>query len=238
MLRIGEPERIPSGTDLEFGDSDRLQVGHWLIALGDPPGPERSFAVGVVATQAQRQCYQAKMSATMVQSSLVVPPASVGGPVVDIFGRVVGMTVRPQSLAAPAGIPAPTQVLPANLLLNINEALKVAQSRRSPWIGISVLELPALRRRLGDQAKTAGFPLTGVYIDDVFDPSPAFAAGVRPGDFLVAMNDHRVVSVADFQTWLYVTGIDARIDLDLLRDGKPLKLSMKIESRPPSAVTN
>lgn len=239
MLRVADPALVPAGTaPLEFGDSDRLQVGHWLIALGDPPGPERTFAVGVVSLQAQRQCYQSQLSATLVQSSLIVPPAGVGGPVVDIFGRVVGMSVRPPAMAASVpGLPASTQTLPINLVLNLYEALKIAQSQRSPWIGVSVLELPTLRARLDEQARSAAIPPAGVYIDDVFDPSPAARAGVRPGDFLVAMNHHGIVSVGDFQTWLYVTGIDKPVELELVRDGKPLKLTMTIEARPPNAVT-
>jgi len=97
------------------------------------------------------------------------------------------MSVRqpdPPGLKIPDA-PAVTHVLPINLVLNLYEALKVSQSRESPWLGVSVLELPLLRRQLGDKAGTIDIPRTGVYIDDVFDPSPASRAGVRTGDFLL-----------------------------------------------------
>jgi S1-C subfamily serine protease len=124
-----------------------------------------------------------------------------------------------------------------NLVLNIYEALKVAQSDRSPWLGVSVLELASARRRLGSQAHAVTFPRTGVYVDDVFDPSPASRAGVRPGDFLVAMGTHRVLSVGDFQKWLYLGGIGNQIDVELDRSGKAVKVRLPIEVRPPEATT-
>ena len=143
-----------------------------------------------------------------------MPAGGLGGPVVDILGargrHERAARRRRGRGAAPRRRPAGDHVLPVNLVLNLYEALKVAQSTRSPWIGVSVLELPALRRKLGAEAHGVAIPQTGVYIDDVFDPSPASRAGVRPGDFLLALGGHPLLSVGDFQTWLYVLGIGKR----------------------------
>ncbi|MGH7788154.1 MAG: S1C family serine protease, partial [Candidatus Binatia bacterium] len=239
ILRFASPAADGQLPALAFGDSDRLQIGQWLIALGDPPGPQKVFAVGVAAGAPERQCYQEERSATLLQSSLVVPAGGLGGPVVDILGQVVGLNIGPPNPAGPA--PANDAVLaartlPINLVLNLFEALKVAESQRSPWLGISVLELPLVRRRLGAAAQGKTFPRTGVYIDDVFAPSPASRAGVRPGDFLVALGGHQLFSVGDFQTWLYVLGIGTQAELDLMRDGQPLQVVAPIEVRPESAT--
>jgi S1-C subfamily serine protease len=130
-----------------------------------------------------------------------------------------------------------THVLPINLVLNLHEALKVAQTKQSPWLGVSVLELPLLRRRLGAQARAMAIPATGVYIDDVFDPSPASRAGIVPGDFLLALGGHRLLSVGDFQTWLYVLGAGREIELVVERDGRQRRLTAPIERRPASATS-
>jgi S1-C subfamily serine protease/mono/diheme cytochrome c family protein len=235
VLRVvgGTP---PAPPPLELGDSNRLQAGHWLIALGDPPGPERTLVTGLVAAAPQRQCYQAMMSATRVQTSLAVGPTALGGPVVDILGRVVGLSIRREG--ALTGAADESAVLPINLVVNLVEALKVARSDRSPWLGVSVLELPALRKKLGDAARAAAVPQTGVYVDDVFDPSPASRAGVRTGDFLQGLGGHPVLSVGDFQKWLYVAGIGATVDLDLVRDGRAVRLAVPVEERPASATTH
>lgn len=228
---VGDP--LAALPPVELGDSERVQAGHWLIGLGDPPGPERTLAVGVAAMAPARQCYQSAISATRLQSSLVVPPSGLGGPVTDILGHVVGLSVLQKTLAQDQPSPG---ILPINLVTNLAHALTVARSDRSPWLGISVLELPTLRRKLDAAGTKLAIPPTGVYIDDVFTPSPASRAGVRVGDFLVGLGGHRILSVGDFQTWLYVTGIGASADLDLVRDGQPMTLTAPVEERPPTAT--
>jgi len=236
LLELADPKErnVPPVT---LGDSDAVQVGHWVIALGNPPGPDVTYAVGTLAARPEQQCYQADLSRTLFQTSVIIPPESYGGPLLDIRGRVVGIDVPAPPRLDPDGGGRSSYALPIGLALNIYEALKVAQSDRSPWVGVSVLDLPGARRRLGARARTIEFPRTGVYIDDVFDPSPAFKAGIRPGDFLVGMGTHRVLSVADFQKWLYLGGIGSPIELELFRQGKAVKHTVTIEQRPPQAVT-
>jgi S1-C subfamily serine protease/mono/diheme cytochrome c family protein len=239
VLQVADATRTTGPAALEFGDSDRLQLGQWVIAVGDPPGVGKTFAVGLVSAPPERQCYQAERSATRVQSSLIVPSGGIGGPIADVLGHVIGMSVRqpgPPELV-PGDGPAATHVLPINLVLNLYEALKVAQSKESPWIGVSVLELALLRRRLGAKARSMAIPETGVYIDDVFDPSPASRAGIVPGDFLLALGGHRLLSVGDFQTWLYVLGFGKEIELVVQRDGRQERLTVPIEVRPQSATS-
>jgi S1-C subfamily serine protease/mono/diheme cytochrome c family protein len=220
-----------------IGNSDAVQVGHWIIAVGDPWGPERTYAVGTLAARPDRQCYQDELSGTLLQASLDVHPEAYGGPLVDIHGRVVGLTVP-----APAGdglVPRGAEFgLPINLALNIYEALKVAESRRSPWLGVSVLELAAAHRRYRGTAESPpALPRTGVFIDGVFESSPAWRAGVRAGDSLVAIDGNRLFSVLDFQKWLYLSGIGRTVTLEIFRDGKSTSKQVAIEERPPEATT-
>lgn len=241
VLRIAEPSDGTSQTPppVQLGDSERLAVGHWLLALGDPPGAEQTLAVGIVAAPPARQCYQQELSATRVQSSLVIPERALGGPVVDIRGRVVGLGVgEPRGAAPPAGSAATGHVLPINLVLNLYEALKVAHSTRSPWIGISVLELDRMLKRSAATGPAAAMPVNGIGIDDVFVPSPAASAGVKPGDFLVELGGHPIQSVGDFQKWMYVMGIGAKVELGIVRDGQPLRVTVTIEPRPPEATNS
>jgi serine protease Do len=138
----------------------------------------------------------------------------------------------PAAAAAAIGAPKPpVRALPINLAMTIYRALKVAESERSPWIGISVLELNAALR-----ARLRSAPLTGIAIDDVFEPSPASRSDIRVGDVLTRMDDHAIMSVADFQTWLYILGIDARVRLEIVRDGKTLRKDVTIQQRPNAAA--
>jgi S1-C subfamily serine protease len=219
VLSVDAPVPLQPAT---LADSDRVRVGQWAIAVGDPPGAARFFSPGTIAARPERDCYQEHRTSTLLQSSAVLAPEGYGGPLVDLRGEVVGLTVP-----GPGGASA----LPMNLVGTLYRALKVKESSRSPWIGISVLDLSAaLRRRLPSA------PLTGIYIDDVFEPSPASRAGIRAGDVLTRMDDHRIFAVSDFQRWLYLLGIDASVRLEIFREGKTLLLDIPIEQRPPSAT--
>jgi S1-C subfamily serine protease/mono/diheme cytochrome c family protein len=229
VLKIDPPVPLKAAT---LGDSERARVGQWAIAVGDPPGPGRTFAPGTIAAKPERDCYQEHRGSTLLQSSAAIEVAGYGGPLVNVRGEVLGVTVPSPgiSLGPPGTLVGPVAALPIHLAMTIYEALRVKESERSPWIGISVLDLSsAIRRRITNP------PKTGIYIDDVFDPSPASRAGVRVGDVLTAMNGNRILGVPDFQRWLYLLGIDAPVTLEIHRNGEVLRKDVTIEARPEAA---
>lgn len=241
VLKLGAfPElEVADVPAVAFGDSDQVQVGHWTIALGDPLGAEQTYAVGTLAARAQRQCYQEELSRTLLQSSISIHPESHGGPLVNIRGEVVGINLPRPTLSSlvEAGPHGMAFSLPANLATGIFEALRLTESKQSPWLGFSVLELATIRRRLQRSGETVSLPPTGVYIDDLFAPSPASEAGVRVGDILSKLDGHRLFSPLDFQRWLYLSGIGREVTLELVRAGETLRLRVAIEERPLSIPT-
>jgi len=202
--------------------------------VGNPPGAARTFAPGTIAARPERECYQEHRTSTLLQSSIAIELAGFGGPLVNVHGEVVGLTIPDPGTFADKTCTTsrPVSALPINLAMTIYRALKVKESERSPWIGISVLELNARLR-----GRVPAAPLTGIYIDDVFAPSPASRAGIRVGDILTKMDDHAIVGVPDFQTWLYLLGIDTKVTLEISRDGKIVRKVVTIEQRPESATT-
>jgi serine protease Do len=216
-----------------LGDSDTVRIGHWAIAVGDPPGPEKYFVPGTIGARPERECYQEHRTKTLLQSSAAMETGGFGGPLVNIRGEVIGLTIPGDAGAAPiAPGGRPVNALPINLAMTIYRALKVKESERSPWIGISVLELGAALR-----ARIKSPPLTGIYIDDVFDLSPASRAGIRVGDVLTKMDEQPILGVSDFQSWLYLLGIDRSVTLEIVRGGAKLRKQLTIEARPGSALT-
>lgn len=226
VLKVDVPFATRPAT---LGDPERVRVGRWAIAVGDPPGVERTFAPGTIAARPERDCYQENRTATLLQTSIRAGSGVYGGPLVDIHGEVIGLSVPPSSMAASIE-GSPVFGLPIELATTLYEALKIKESQRSPWLGFSVLELGwQLRRRL------PWAPMTGIYIDDVFTPSPASRAGVRVGDVLHAMDGQRMLSVADFQRWLYLYGVGHTVRLEIYREGERLEIEAPIELRPQTA---
>jgi len=220
---------------LRLGDANDLRVGHWMIALGNPAGPGRTFAVGTLASLPERQCYQQELGSTLLQASLRVPAGAQGGPLVNIEGEVVGMLVPgPGDPGLAAEGRSFEFALPIELALAIYEPLALNGSRKSPWLGFSVLQRRLPRRRAGSRGEVR-LPALGVYIDDVFEPSPAAAAGVRIGDWLLAIDGNRLTSVGGFQRSLYLSGIGRAITLRILRDAEILEKRVTVEERPEAA---
>jgi serine protease Do len=232
ILKIKSDSPLPF---LRFGDSSKSRAGHWAIAFGDPDGAVRTMLPGFVAVPPSRECYQDDLSATYLQLSMPIPEGALGGPLVNLQGEVIGMNAR-LGTSTPTDPTAPATssgfALPSNITSGIYQAMLMRESMESPWLGISVLAIDA-----AVQKKLGGGKVAGIYIDNVFDPSPASKAEIEIGDVLQSMEGAPIANVYDFQRLLYHHGAGSRVKLGLVRARKKIELSVMIERRPPGAET-
>ena len=217
-----------------IADPEAIRVGHWAIAVGDPLGPQRVFAAGLISARPERDCYQAELAATFLEASLQVHPEAYGGPLVDIEGKVMGIIVPHRTPLFDEASSGLVYALPMSIATGIFESLKVARSFESPWLGVSVLTTGEYRERMRAKGivRDRKQPVMGVYIDNVFDPSPAARSDVRVGDILVNVDGRRLSTVFDFQRSLYLGGIGNTVTIELYRDGQMMTREVTIESRP------
>ena len=222
-----------------FGKASSVQIGDTVFAVGDPFGGSRTFAPGIVMALPTAACYQSDLTGSYVHCSMAIAPGAVGGALVDVRGEVVGLLVPPPSLD-PRERPTPhafdTFAMQIETALGVGEALRTKRSNDSPWLGFSVLSLDELRRKLRDEAAftAIGKPEHGLYIDDVYDPSPASKAKIEPGDFVVAIGGRPIGSVVDFQQCLYHFS-GTKVPIQIFRDGRARTVVIQIERRPPAA---
>lgn len=226
-------------TPLEFGDSDALECGQWAFALGDPAGPEKFFAAGLFVAKPDRECYQDYLSAFYSQTALVVHPQAYGGPLLDVEGDVVGI-LAPREFPPGSRGDAPKLglefALPSKIIAGLRESIGKARSFQSPWLGFGVMSRAEIATVRGVEAFNAlAKPKNGILIENVFTPSPASAADVRPGDFLVGFDTYKVFTPVDFQRYLYLAGIGKKVRLELFRNGETLQRELVIERRPTEA---
>jgi S1-C subfamily serine protease len=123
--------------------------------------------------------------------------------------------------------------LPISTAITVGNALRQTQTHESPWMGFAVLSKHELERKMGDTHAFAQLkkPGRGIYVQDVFTPSPAVSADVRVGDFLLSIDGQSILTVAQFQQRLYLSGIGRTVTLEIFRDGEILKKSLTIEKR-------
>lgn len=230
-------QRLPA---LQWGNSDRLRPGHTLLCFGDPSGPERFLAIGTFVAHPSRDCYQDLLSAFYMQAGLVAHPEAYGGPMIDLAGRVVGI-LAPSQPAPGVWADSPRKgvelALPSGIVEGLHEAIRTVKSYRSPWLGYAVMSRPEIAQVRGMEAyKQLDKPRNGILIENVFDPSPAFEAGIRPDDWLVTFENVRIFTPVDFQRQLYLRGIGAKVRVEIFRDGKSRSVDLEIQERPPTAM--
>lgn len=233
----GHSKQLPV---LSFGDSEALECGHWVLAFGDPAGPERFFSVASFIAQPSRDCYQDLLSAFYMQLGLVAHPEAYGGPLVNLAGEVVGILAPRQTTPGTFAASARLGIeygLPAKIVTGLHDAIRQVRSFQSPWLGFAVMSRPEIAATRGLAAYEAmAKPRHGILVENVFQPSPAFEVGVMPGDFLVQFDQTPIFTPVDFQRCLYLAGIGKRVKLELFRAGETVSRELVVQLRPAAAV--
>lgn len=188
---------------------------------------------GQVTALNTKQCYQHSLAATMFRARITMPHESIGGPVFYAdSGEVAAIYTGFKPVAEPghAENTAETHLLPINLCFNIYDSLKTKRSLKSPWTGFAVRPLNDTEKRFFPTAKKHH---GGIAIEDIWDNSPAQKMGIHEGDILVQFSYNRILTVADFQKWLYMYGVGHPVKLYILRNGTDyLVADYVIEERP------
>lgn len=228
-----KPEMRP----LPFGDSEAAEIGSWVVGVGDPIGPERFLGLGLLVAKPSRDCYQELMSATYMQSTLPVPAGALGGPLVSLDGKVLGILSRLQvEGVGEVGSTGSSWALPSKILRGLYESIRTAGTTQSPWLGFSVIsrnEIAIARGLLAFQKMAK--PPHGIVLENVFAPSPAAVAGLQPDDFLTHFDGVEIHAPVDFQRQLYLSGVGRVVELKFFRAGETFAKALTIEKRPEAA---
>lgn len=225
----------------KFGNSAAMKPGSIALAIGDPFGPERHFSHGIVTSAPSRECYQEILTATYMQTTMLVHPQAYGGALVNLKGELIGILMprEPKNGTQPA---TPSHgiefAMPANVVQGIYKALRMTKTFKSPWLGYSVMSRAEIRKERGPEGFNAmDKPRFGIMIENVFEGSPAAKAGIQPGDFLVKFDGEVIHTPIMFQRALYLAGIGADIKLEMYRAGKTIEVPLKVAERPAHATT-
>ena len=203
-----------------LGDSDRLKVGQWALAIGNPFGLDSTLTVGVISatgrTDVGIEDYE-----DFVQTDASINPGNSGGPLLNIYGEVVG--VNTAIVASGQGIGF---AIPINLAkLVANQLIRSGEVTRG-WLGVSIQTL--------DEDLAASFGLdrvTGALVVQVLPGSPAEKAGLRRGDVLLSFDGKPVRSVKELQLLVASSPLGENLPVEVLREGTRLTLQVVIMER-------
>jgi len=225
VLKIDLPNLIAA----EWGDSEQMEVGDLVWALGSPYGLERSLTFGIVSAKSRRSSSRVVGSPYQeyMQTDAAVNPGNSGGPLVNIEGRVVGINA---AIFGPAfqGI---SFAIPSAIAREKYEELRAKGRVDRAYLGIVPFEVPeSVRNRLG-----LGLG-EGVYVAEVSRDTPAARIGVRPGDVILRWNDHVATEPTLLSRAIAATEVGSTAKLVLLRSmgdkAEEITLDVRVEARP------
>jgi serine protease Do len=210
---------------LPLGDSDRIKVGEWVMAMGNPLGElEGSVTAGIVSARGRSQLNIAGGAPDyqdFIQTDASINFGNSGGPLVNLRGEAIGINTAINAQGQGIGF-----AIPINLVRHIAEQLVSNGKVVRGFIGVFPVELTP------DLAESYGIATdAGVVVQEVTDNSPAARAGVHRGDVITAFDGQRVNSVTAFRMRVADTPVDKRVPVALLREGKPMTVQVTMANR-------
>jgi Do/DeqQ family serine protease len=207
-----------------LGDSDRLKVGQWALAIGNPFGLDSTLTVGVISatgrTDVGIEDYE-----NFVQTDASINPGNSGGPLLNIYGEVVG--VNTAIVASGQGIGF---AIPINLARLIADQLISSGQVTRGWLGVSIQPLDA------DLAESFGMDrVTGALVTRVLPGTPAEKAGVRRGDVLLSFDGKPVRTVKELQLLVASAALGKSVPVEVLREATRLTLEVVLVARDETA---
>ncbi len=220
VLKIKPEGRLPT---VPLGDSSKLQVGDWVIAVGNPFGLEHTVTAGIVS--ARDRVIGAGPYDDFIQTDASINPGNSGGPLFDQHGKVIGIATAIFSQSGGnIGIGFAT---PINLARAVVDQLRATGKVVRGWLGVGIQPLGRDLRQalgLGD--------LEGALVADVQRNSPAEKAGLKRGDVVIALNGKPVVEPGALSREIAMMKPGTDVQLRVNRDGKERDLSAQIGQLP------
>jgi len=218
VLKIPEGDLIAA----PWGNDQDLEVGDWVLAVGNPYGLDRTVTAGIVSAEQRnfaRSPYQ-----HFLQTDAAVNPGNSGGPLVNLRGEVVGITTAIFGESY-QGI---SFAIPATMAREVYERLKSNGRVSRGWLGVALAPLDSeIAQRVGVDVEE------GVFVTGVIAGGPAEKAGVLPGDIIVEWNGEAIREPRDLVLMVANTAVGTEATLVVLRGGKREELNIDVAERPP-----
>ena len=218
VIRISTDEKLPSVT---FGDSDKMEVGDWVVAIGHPRGLDQTVTQGIISAKHRRGVLDPSSYQDYLQTDAAINPGNSGGPLLNLDGQVVGVNAAIASQSG--GFEGIGFAIPSNMALHVTQALIDHGKVVRGWLGVSIRDLTP------EQVKKMGLKnRAGAMVAEVVPDSPAQEAGIKKDDVVVMFRNHKIEDAATLQSNVADTPIGETAHLTILRDGKTIDINARI----------
>jgi serine protease Do len=218
VIRIASQEPLPC---VIFGDSDKLDVGEWVIAIGHPRDRDPVVTQGIIQARHRRGVMDPGTFKDLLQTDATINSGYCGGPLLNLRGEVIGINSALVSKAP--DLKGVGFAIPGNLALHVAKTLIAHGKVERGWLGVRIQEAtPEDIEHLGTKR--------GALVTEVIQGGPADRAGLQRGDIITAYQDERIEDVASLRSSVSRTPVGQAVRLSILREGKEESVAVRIGS--------
>jgi serine protease Do len=217
LIKIETNEKLPF---LSLGDSDKLEVGDWVLAFGNPFGLSHTLTAGIVSAKGRSGIGLTDYE-NFIQTDAAINPGNSGGPLINLDGEVVGMNTAIFSQSG--GYMGIGFAIPVNMAKNVRQQLVEYGSVTRGRLGVVIQDLT---KELAESFEID--QRNGILVAQVLEDSPAAQAGLKQGDVILLLDGSEVNEVAQFRNKIALTKPGTEVELQVLRDGKKQKIEVVI----------
>ena len=218
LLRIDAAD-LPT---LKLANSDNLEVGEWVLAIGSPFGLDYSVSAGIVSAKGRSLPTERNENyVPFIQTDVAINPGNSGGPLFNLDGEVVG--VNSQIFTRSGGSIGLSFAIPATVARNVVEQLKKDGKVTRGWLGVTIQDV--------DKNLAESFGLKrprGALVAEVSRDGPAATSGLRSGDIIVTFDGRDIATSADLPHVVGLVEPGTTVDVEIVRDKKPQTLKVKV----------
>jgi serine protease Do len=215
VLKIDDPGVKP----LKLADSDTVQPGDFVLAIGNPFGFEETVTDGIISSKGRPN--RTDFFGDLIQTNAAINPGNSGGPLINLRGEVIGINTAIASTTG--GSQGIGFAIPSNTIRTALESLLKQGRIIRGYLGIQTRAL---------QPDETSSDTEGVTVADVMPGSPAAQAGVQPGDVILKFDGRDVKNFGVLRTFVAQTPLNKQVQLEIVRNGKPLKVTTQIKEQP------
>ncbi len=225
VIKVDAHNLIPA----VLGDSDKVEVGDWVLALGSPFGLKETVTAGIISATGRGNVGIA-IYEDFLQTDAAINPGNSGGPLVNLRGEVIGINTAIASRSG--GNMGVGFAIPSNMARRIMEQLMHEGHVDRGYLGVYLQPLTdELARSFGVEPGTKG-----ALVGDVIPDGPAEAAGLKPGDIITRFDGERIESADALRHRVANTKAGAKVQVEFLRNGKPQKATVTLGHRSEAQV--
>lgn len=214
---------------VEIGDSETLEVGEWVVAIGSPFGFELSVTQGIISALGRSLPYERENYVPFIQTDVAINPGNSGGPLFDLDGKVVG--INSQIFTRSGGYMGLSFAIPIDVAMEVVQQLKDKGYVSRGWLGVGIQQVDR------DLAEAYGLDRpSGALISEVFKDSPAESAGLQVGDIILEFNDKLIDLSSDLPHVVGRTKPETMASVSIVRAGDVKTLMVKVGNRADSDV--